>query len=153
MSILCSRQPSPSGLAAADIDATLRWDAAIGGRSERVVLPSPGSDGRSMAVPDENLGSDLRPVVLRGTTVRRQMHPWSAAVHGLLRHLEAVGFPAPRLLDVEGDQEVLTFLPGSSGAEAWAAVVSEAGLQAFARFLRRYHDAVREFRPDTPFVT
>jgi Ser/Thr protein kinase RdoA (MazF antagonist) len=106
-----------------------------------------------MAVPDQNLGSDLRPVVLRGTTVRRQMHPWSAAVHGLLRHLEAVGFPAPRLLDVEGDQEVLTFLPGSSGAEGWAAVVSEAGLQAFARFLRRYHDAVREFRPDTPFVT
>jgi Ser/Thr protein kinase RdoA (MazF antagonist) len=104
-------------------------------------------------VPDKNLGSDLRPVVLRGATVRRRMHPWSAAVHGLLRHLESVGFPAPRLLDVDGDEEILTYLPGSSGADGWACVVSEPGLRAFAEFLRRYHDSVHDFRPDTPFVT
>lgn len=83
-----------------------------------------------------------------GESVRRPLQPWSGAVHALLGHLESVGFTAaPRLIGVEGDVEVLSFLPGESGADGWAKVVDEDGLRAAARLLRRYHDAVRTWRP------
>jgi Ser/Thr protein kinase RdoA (MazF antagonist) len=96
---------------------------------------------------EQDLGSAVRPIVRRGDAVWRPMHPWSPVVHELLAHLESVGFPAPRLLDVVGDQEVLSFLPGDSGPGGWAQVVPEDGLRAYARFLRDYHDAVAGFRP------
>jgi hypothetical protein len=90
-----------------------------------------------------------RRVVRIADTVRRPVHPWSATVHELLLHLEAIGFPySPRFLglDAEG-REVLTHIPGESGAAGWAGVVADAGLVAMARLLREYHEAVREFRP------
>jgi hypothetical protein len=37
-------------------------------------------------------------------TVRRPASFWTPSVHGLLRHLQAAGFPAPRPLGTEGDQ-------------------------------------------------
>jgi len=84
----------------------------------------------------------------RGDTVRRPLQPWSSAVHALLGHLDSVGFgAAPRVLAVDGDTEVLTFLPGESGADGWAKVADEDGLRAAARLLRSYHDAVRTWRP------
>lgn len=84
-----------------------------------------------------------------GDTVRRPAAPWTPAVHELLRHLEAVGFEhAPRVLGFdEQGREVLTYLPGESGADGWAKVVDERGLVAFAHLLRDYHDAVAGFRP------
>jgi Phosphotransferase enzyme family len=82
-----------------------------------------------------------------GDVVRRPAAFWSPAVHGLLRHLEAVGFPAPRLVRAEGDEEVLSWIDGESGASGWAKIVPEAGLRDWARFLRRYHDAVAGYRP------
>ncbi|HEX7992420.1 MAG TPA: phosphotransferase, partial [Streptosporangiaceae bacterium] len=82
-----------------------------------------------------------------GATVRRPLGPWSPAVHGLLRHLEAAAFPAPHVVGTEGDYEVLTWIEGESGADGWARIVPEAGLRRWARFLRRYHDAVRGYRP------
>ena len=36
-----------------------------------------------------------------GASVSRPAEFWSPAVHGLLRHLEAAGFPAPRPLGIE----------------------------------------------------
>ena len=49
----------------------------------------------------------------RGDRLLRPMGPWSPAVHEYLRHLEAAGFGgAPRLLGIEGDREVLTFIDG-----------------------------------------
>jgi aminoglycoside phosphotransferase (APT) family kinase protein len=87
-------------------------------------------------------------VVRDGATVRHPLQPWSPAVHALLAHLESVDFTAaPRLVAVEADTEVLTFLPGESGADGWAKVVDEDGLRAAARLLRRYHDAVRTWQP------
>ncbi|MEU0536545.1 aminoglycoside phosphotransferase family protein [Amycolatopsis tolypomycina] len=90
-----------------------------------------------------------RRVVRVGDTVRRPTYPWSPAVHALLRHLEAVGFPAaPRVLGVDDDGcEVLTYLEGESGPQGWAKVADDAGLTRFARLLRDYHDAVADFRP------
>jgi hypothetical protein len=66
------------------------------------------------------------------------MHPWSPAVHDLLRHLESVGFPySPRVLGVdEQGREILTYLHGASGPDAWARVVDTSGLVAMARLLR-----------------
>jgi hypothetical protein len=49
-------------------------------------------------------------IVRRGD---RLMGPWSPAVHEYLQHLEAAGFDgSPRVLETEGDREVLTFIDG-----------------------------------------
>lgn len=82
-----------------------------------------------------------------GDVVRRPMAFWSPAVHGLLRHLEEVRFPAPRLAGIGGGMEVLTWIEGESGPEGWAKIVPGDGLRRWASFLRRYHDAVAEFHP------
>lgn len=95
-----------------------------------------------------------RTIVRIGDTVHRPVERWTPAVHGLLRHLEAVGFDAsPRVLGIDRDRrEILSFIPGQSGARSWAHVVPDDGLRAFARFLRRYHDAVRDYLPSTDSV-
>ena len=83
-------------------------------------------------------------VVRVGDTVRRPLQANSAAVHALLRHLEAVGFAgAPRVLGVDdAGREVLTWIDGeagSPGGESDARVASEAAL------IRRFHGAVGGF--------
>jgi hypothetical protein len=101
-----------------------------------------------------------RRVVRVGDTIRRPVYPWSSSIHGLLRHLESVGFPhSPRFLGMDDlGREVLSFIEGVAGgdgyvegvefgAHAWAMVVSDAGLGRFARLLRDYHLAVRDYRP------
>lgn len=99
--------------------------------------------------PDEQQEVVLQaaPAVVRvGDRVHRPSA--GAAVHALLRYLEQVGFPSPRLLGVdERGREVLSYLHGSSGRHGWAQVVPGAGLRAFAGFLRAYHDAVAGFTP------
>jgi hypothetical protein len=88
-----------------------------------------------------------RPVIRVGDTVRHPLQPWSPAVHALLRFLGEVDFPyAPRLVGVDGDSEILTYLEGESGADGWAKVVDEAGLVAAAQLVRLYHDAVVGWR-------
>lgn len=81
-------------------------------------------------------------VVRIGQTVRRVSGPHSANVHGLLTHLESVGFEAaPRFLGIDSQgREVLSFIPGDAGPpddlhQTTAAMV------AAAKLLRRYHDA------------
>jgi hypothetical protein len=90
-----------------------------------------------------------RRVVRIGDTVRRPLHPWSSSVHELLTHLENAGFAyAPRFLGVDADgREVLSYIEGESGSAGWAKVVAPSGLDAMARLLREYHEAVRGFRP------
>jgi Phosphotransferase enzyme family len=80
----------------------------------------------------------------RGATIRRSTGPWTPAVHGLLRHLEAAGFQgAPRVLGLdEQGREVLTYLEGEvpdypTAPELW----SEGVLEEVAGLLRRLHDA------------
>jgi hypothetical protein len=54
-------------------------------------------------------------IVRRGD---RLMGPWSPAVHEYLRHLEAAGFDgSPRVLETEGDRDVLTFIDGDVGVD------------------------------------
>ena len=85
-----------------------------------------------------------------GDTVRRPASFWTPAVHGLLRHLQAAGFPAPRPLGTEGETEILTWIDGESGPGSWAKIVLEGGPRNWAAFLRRYHDAVDGYRPRRP---
>jgi Phosphotransferase enzyme family len=82
-----------------------------------------------------------------GDIVRRPTEFWSAAVHRLLYHLEVADFPAPRLVSVEGHEEVLSWIDGESGPSGWAKIVPEAGLRDWAVFLRRYHNAVADYQP------
>lgn len=85
-------------------------------------------------------------------TVRRRTGPWTPAVHALLNHLEAAGFDgAPRVLGIDDEgREILTFVDGQAIAGAWPWpdwTRSHAALVSSARLLRRYHDAVADFRP------
>ena len=82
-----------------------------------------------------------------GNVVRRPAGFWSPAVHGLLRHLQAADFPAPRPIGLAPGQERLSWIDGESGPRGWAKIVPEAGLRRWAQFLRRYHDAVAGYRP------
>jgi aminoglycoside phosphotransferase len=90
-----------------------------------------------------------RKVVRIGDTVRRPTHPWTPTIHALLTYLEQVGFTySPRVLGFDDQgREMLTYIEGESGADGWAKVVDERGLDAFARLLREYHEVIAGFHP------
>ena len=118
---------------------------------------APGDSGRDMVwlrrrTPDDAVEFETSPnrtITRIGDTVHRPFERWTPAVHELLRYLEAVGFDAtPRVLGIDREgREILSFVPGDSGARGWAYVVPDDGLRAYARLLRRYHDAVRTYLP------
>jgi hypothetical protein len=92
---------------------------------------------------------DDRVLTRVGPAVRHPRHPWSSATRALLEHLSEVAFmPSPRLVGTDGDADLLSYIPGASGADGWAPAVTEEGLAAAARLLRSYHDAVRDWRPE-----
>jgi Phosphotransferase enzyme family len=97
-------------------------------------------------------------IVRRGDRLLRPMGPWSPAVHEYLRHLEAAGFDgAPRVLGIEGDREVLTFIDGDVANDPqWEPghghrlppyARSEAALGGAASLIRKLHRAAAGFRP------
>jgi|HubBroStandDraft_1064217.scaffolds.fasta_scaffold08590_3 hypothetical protein len=97
-------------------------------------------------------------IVRRGDRIWRPMGPWSPAVHEYLRHLESAGFGgAPRVLGIDDDREVLTYLPGEVAADPdWqpghghrlpAFTRTEQALREAARLLRGLHDAAAGFEP------
>ena len=100
--------------------------------------------------PEDLLQSDRhRPIVRVGDTVRRPAGWWTPTIQSLLQHLYDVGFaysPRPGGIDAEG-REVVSYIPGDSGAIGWQRIQSEEGLRRFATLLREYHEAVRDFRP------
>lgn len=100
-------------------------------------------------------------VIRRGSTVRRRIGPWTPTVHALLRHLEHVGFPgSPRVIGVDGDIEILTFIEGEVAVDpTWepghgdhlpASVRSDDALRGTASLLAEYHAAVDGFDPPEP---
>ncbi|QDP94914.1 aminoglycoside phosphotransferase family protein [Microlunatus elymi] len=96
-------------------------------------------------------GGFVNDVVRVGDTVRRTSGPWTPAVHALLRHLEEVGFAeSPRVLGIDDlGREVLSYLPGETMPWTnWPRVLcDDDGVAQLGRLLRRYHDAVSDFRP------
>lgn len=101
------------------------------------------------------LGGSTSTVVRVGDTVRRNAGPWTAAVHGLLRHLEFVGFGgSPRALGIdERGREVLSFIDGECGSyplgRQW---VTDGALRAVGTTLRMFHDAQYGFAPPASSV-
>lgn len=104
-------------------------------------------------------GGNLTSILRVGDTVRRSTGPWSAAVHGVLRQLEAVGFTAaPRFLELDpAGHEILDWIPGRTvGPPPWPAWVwGEEVLTGVGGLLRAYHIAVRSVTvpPDTRWRT
>lgn len=97
-------------------------------------------------------------IVRRGSKLVRPMGPWSPAVHEFLRYLEAVGFEgSPRVLGIEGDREILTYLDGDvpidpdwqpgRGNRLPAYARTEEALTGAARLLRTLHTAAQGFQP------
>lgn len=96
-------------------------------------------------------GGETNVVVKIGNTVRRPMGPWTPAVHGLLLHLESIGFEnVPKVLGIdEKGREVLSFIDGKTGTRPWPeALRTTEGLSSLARLLRKYHDATESYKWD-----
>jgi hypothetical protein len=115
-----------------------------------VVLPA---GDRNLAGVDESpLGGNLQDAVRVGDTVRRRAGPWTPAVHALLRYLEDVSFPAPRVRGIDDrEREVLEFIEGEAHSGTLEplprTLLADDLLVSAAELLRRYHDVVAEFRP------
>jgi hypothetical protein len=97
-------------------------------------------------------GGKIAGAVRVADAVHRPVQRWTAAVHAVLRHLEAVGFDgAPRVLGFdERGREKLTYLSGETIGDrlpwpAWA--YSEAALTQVGEWTRRLHDATATFVP------
>lgn len=90
-----------------------------------------------------------RPIVRIGNTVHRPTGWWTPAVHKLLKYLEKVDFKySPRVFGFdEQGREILSFIEGESGKDGWTRIITDEGLQKYARLLREYHDAVADFHP------
>ncbi|MDQ1722793.1 MAG: hypothetical protein QOI26_2527 [Pseudonocardiales bacterium] len=86
-------------------------------------------------------------VYRRGATVRRPRSPFGQATHAVLAHLDRVGFAsAPRVLAVDADTEVLSWIPGRAACDPlpdWS--LSEQSLISVATLIRRFHQAMRSF--------
>ncbi len=91
-------------------------------------------------------------VYRQGDVVHKEASPWTATVHSLLRHLEAVGFAAaPKVLgtgfDPAGD-ETLAYIPGDS---LDSRILTEASAFDLGALLARLHGATASYRsPDAP---
>jgi Ser/Thr protein kinase RdoA (MazF antagonist) len=80
-------------------------------------------------------------VIRVGDTVRRPRSGHTAAVHALLRHVADTGFRGvPRVVGVEGREEVLTYIDGHAATEplaGWA--LADDALASVGVLLRQYH--------------
>ena len=86
-------------------------------------------------------------VFRQGNVIVRDTGSWTPSVHDLLRHLEEVDFPAPRIVGSgldENDRETLTYIPGDVG---WDTVPSHDSAFALGEMIRRLHQATATFTP------
>lgn len=82
-------------------------------------------------------GGGLNQVFRVGDAVRRPAGPWAPRVHELLRHLAPLGI-APVPLGLDGEHELLSYLPGDVGHVFPS---DDESLVESALMLRRLHDA------------
>lgn len=100
-----------------------------------------------ITLPGGNVGGAVRV----GDTVRRPTGPWTPAVHALLDHLNRTGLdsiPAVHGIDERG-REILSYLPGRA-VDVDIEIVPDTLLAAAVEWLRRFHEAVRDYRPAGP---
>jgi Phosphotransferase enzyme family len=88
-------------------------------------------------------GGNVNDVVRVGDTIRRLTGPWTPTIHRYLNHLAAGGIDwIPRVVGIEGDREILTFVEGEVPLyplPQW--VWSDLALADAGRLLRALHDA------------
>ena len=112
------------------------------------VVPRAGLDPSFQPPAGATCLSEESRTYLHGGTVYRPRAPWTAAVHALLRHLEAVGYRgSPRLvgtgIDGHGRQQIRYVDGELVHPYAW----SDRGIIEVARLLRELHDATATFVP------
>ena len=97
-------------------------------------------------------------IVRRGDRLLRPMGPWSPAVHEYLHHLDTAGFDgSPRVLGIEDNREVLTFIDGDVAVDPqWQPghgnrlppyARTDLALRGAADLLRKLHSAATGFQP------
>ena len=90
----------------------------------------------------------FRPVNISGDIVTRPAGAHSSTVHAFLRHLRDQGMDSvPEPLFLADGVEVLRYIEGDSGGDAWQHQHDERGLRSAARLLRRIHDASVGWQP------
>jgi hypothetical protein len=86
-----------------------------------------------------------------GNTVRRPSGATGAATQALLHHLQSVQFTgSPRMLEMTGDSELLSWIPGEAARTplpAWA--LPDESMLSVARLVRSFHDAAASFDPSS----
>lgn len=99
-------------------------------------------------LPGGNVGGAVR----IGDTVRREVGPWTPAVHAVLAHLADAGLPAvPRVHGVDArGREILDYLPGEV-IDVDSEQLSEARLANLGRWLRSLHEALAGFTHPGPW--
>src|SRR3954453_13029220 len=100
--------------------------------------------------PTEHLSGQSGGVERVGRTVRRPTGPWTPAVHEFLRYLAAEGLRGvPTVEGVEGNHEILSYVPGRSVPVGREIVLDGVLVEAVA-WLRDFHDIAEGFRPEGP---
>lgn len=95
-----------------------------------------------------DVNRQFRPVALAGGVVTRPAGPQSRTVHAFLRHLRGQGLDCvPEPLSLVGYSEVLRYIEGDSGGDAWRHQHDDGGLRSAATLLRRIHDASTTWQP------
>jgi len=94
-------------------------------------------------------GNNKHPVAKIGNKVHRPTEFWSPAVHNLLNYLQSVNFPySPRYFGFDDKgREILSYVEGESGKDGWRHITTDEGLKEYARLLRKYHDAIADYKP------
>jgi hypothetical protein len=101
--------------------------------------------GRSEHLPGQAGGADRV-----GRTVRRPTGPWTPAVHRFLGYLADEGLRGvPSVEGIDGDREVLIYVPGRSVPVDREVVLDNVLVEAVT-WLREFHDIAEGFRPDRP---
>lgn len=97
--------------------------------------------------PEPLLGGNSNSSVVRiGDLVRRQAGPWTRSVHALLAHLEAAGFPAPRVRGQSGDTELLTYIEGEVvHPDHYVLIANDQSLTELFAMIRQFHELAAGF--------
>ena len=98
-------------------------------------------------LPAEELsGGNMNAPVKKGDRVYRTMTEATPTIHRLLRHVRAKGLAwVPEPFGIEGDREVLSFVPGEVPHDMPAWIWNESTLTEIVRRIREWHDATADF--------
>lgn len=107
--------------------------------------------------PETLSGGNVSTTVVRwGDEVERDAGPWTPAVQGVLRHLEARGVAAPRARGFSRSRERVTYVPGDVvHPDRWHLLRTESALADVFASIRGLHDALADLvpPPDAPWRT